>query len=68
MNHCWACPFGGVDNLEHVKQCPGYDTSADQLETDERFGRYLLALHLEHVKRWNQPLIHINNFNVFIYY
>ena len=52
---------GGVDDLNHVADCEGYETRPDGFITGDpkQVAQYLIKLNAERTRRWGIPLIFI---------
>ena len=58
-----SCLYGiccGDDSIPHIMGCFGYSTKPPSDLSEENFGRYLMDIHRERVKRWDAPLIHMD--------
>merc|ERR1712098_266674 len=51
-----VCP--GLDNLDHVKNCPFYETKWDnRWKDDEELATYLVKLNRERTRRFKMPIL-----------
>ena len=50
----------GVDSIEHISVCFGYDTKAPVNMREEDLSKYLLEIHRERMRRWSAPLIPVD--------
>ena len=50
----------GVDSVEHIAVCFGYDTKAPSNLREEDLSKYLLEIHQERMRRWDAPLIPVD--------
>ena len=58
-----ACLYGiccGDDSIPHIMECEGYVTKPPSDISEEDFGKYLVDIHRERVRRWKAPLIHLD--------
>ena len=48
----------GVDNIEHIKKCPWYDTKwSDKVVTDSDFANYLVKINRERLNKVKMPIL-----------
>ena len=58
--HCLVGVCCGVDSIEHISVCFGYDTKAPVNMREEDLSKYLLEIHRERMRRWEAPLIPVD--------
>ena len=62
-----SCLYGiccGDDSISHIRECQGYVTKPPSDLSEVDFGKYLVDIHRERVRRWNAPLIHVEKSSV----